>query len=177
MNTLNHCVEGLALRRRPVLSEALLCKVFIELVAATDPRAETRCGPRSPGRWPAITLSGSWLTHAIGHVIGARHRGPHDWCHAVIGGHVVRFNAPGGRRRARANRAAGGPGRGLRQPGRWLDTRSHGLGAAPNPRRALASPSRNCPRSVAEHGVTTTPSTARAGRARTKSSTCSQSAH
>lgn len=99
MNAINHCVEGLASRRRHIVSEALLGKALQELAAAsgdlgpTRPDVLVRASVASAAA--GIGLTGSWLglAHALGHVIGAHYQVPHGWCHAVLAGSVVRFNA------------------------------------------------------------------------------------
>lgn len=100
MNALNHCVEGLASRRRNLLAQSLLSTALVELSYASeslDTAADAqweRLGMASA--LAGLGLSGSWLglAHALGHVIGARYRVPHGYCHAVLAGAVVRFNAP-----------------------------------------------------------------------------------
>ncbi len=127
MNAINHCVEGLASRRRHIVSEALLAKALGELAAASDalgpdrPDALTRASVASAVA--GIGLTGSWLglAHAIGHVVGARTGVPHGWCHAVLAGPIVRFNAavrPEGHEIAAS---VLGVGRSSEQLAEWLD--------------------------------------------------------
>jgi alcohol dehydrogenase len=99
MNALNHCVEGLASRRRNLLAQSLLSTALLELSFASqdlDSAADAqweRLGTASA--LAGLGLTGSWLGlgHALGHVIGARYRVPHGYCHAVLAGAAVRFNA------------------------------------------------------------------------------------
>lgn len=143
MNALNHCVEGLASRRRTVVSEALLTKAMAELAAATElagghPVDRERASVASA--LAGIGLTGSWLglAHAIGHVLGARYRVPHGWCHAVLAGPAIRFNAPVAGAEHAALASALGVGGGSEDLARWMEDRATRFGL---------------PRTLAELGV------------------------
>ncbi len=133
MNALNHCVEGLSSRRSNVVSEALLTKAFVELVASTPtrpPAHHDRVRASMASVMAGIGLSGSWLglAHAIGHALGARYRVPHGWCHAVMAGEVIRFNSSVSRSKHERIAAMIGIEPSSEALASWMDARSEAWG-------------------------------------------------